>query len=36
MKIEELYTKEELLKISESLKSLKVVSKLVDDILIDK
>lgn len=36
MKIEELYSKEELLKISESLKSLKVVSKLVDDILIDR
>ena len=35
-KIEELYTKEELLKIGESLRSLKFVGKLIDDILIDK
>ena len=35
-KIEEQYSKEELLKIGQSLKSLKFISKLIDDILIDK
>lgn len=34
-KIKELYSKEELLKIGQSLKSLKIIDKLIDDILVN-
>lgn len=36
MRIKELYSKEELLKVRKSLESLKIIDKLINDILIDK
>ena len=36
MRMKELYSKEELLKVRKSLESLKIIDKLIDDILIDK